>query len=114
MNSKNETKNIKDYNNLLKEAKKQHKKIFVDVYTDWCGFCKEMDETTFSNPQVKAELKKNYIIIKINGDFNKKLSEKYKIEGYPTLIVLNSNGKVIKKYTGYQVPKEFLKWLTKK
>jgi len=110
LNSTNEDKNIKDFNTLLKVAKNQNKKIFVDFYADWCYWCNKMDETTFSNPQVKAKLK-NYILIKINGDFNKKLLNKYKIDGYPTLLVLNYNGKVIKNYTGYQDPKEFLKWL---
>ena len=90
LNSKNETKNIKDFNTLLKEAKKEHKKVFIDFYADWCGWCHKMDETTFSDPKVEAKLK-NYIIIKINVDFNIKLLKKYKIYGYPTSIILNSN-----------------------
>ncbi|MDD3985259.1 MAG: thioredoxin family protein [Methanobacterium sp.] len=75
INSKNETKNIKDCDALLKKAKKQHKKIFVNVYTDYyCSGCYKMDKTTFSNPQVKAKLK-NYILIKVNAAYAAKLSK---------------------------------------
>lgn len=47
---------------------KQPKKIFVDVYTDWCGWCKKMDATTFKDPSVVSQLNANFYAIKLNAE----------------------------------------------
>jgi thioredoxin-related protein len=44
------------------------KKIFVDVYTDWCGWCKRMDATTFSHPVIAEKLNGNWIPVKIDAE----------------------------------------------
>lgn len=48
--------------------KKQPKKIFVDVYTTWCGPCKMMDKNTFSNPDVAAYLNKHFYAVKFDAE----------------------------------------------
>jgi thioredoxin-related protein len=52
----------------IKAAKKSPKKVFVDVYTDWCGWCKRMDKTTFSDPTVAAYLNKNFYPVKFDAE----------------------------------------------
>ncbi|MBI9039629.1 MAG: DUF255 domain-containing protein [Bacteroidales bacterium] len=44
------------------------KKLFVDVYTDWCGWCKKMDATTFSNPVIVKYINDNYYPIKFDAE----------------------------------------------
>ena len=44
------------------------KKFLVDVYTDWCGWCKVMDKNTFTDPGVKAYLEENYHLVKFNAE----------------------------------------------
>ncbi len=44
------------------------KKFFVDVYTDWCGWCKTMDKETFSKPEVAAYLNAHYYPVKLNAE----------------------------------------------
>ncbi len=44
------------------------KKIFIDVYTDWCGWCKRMDATTFSHPEIAKYMSLNYINVKLNAE----------------------------------------------
>lgn len=44
------------------------KGVLVDVYTDWCGYCKIMDKHTFTDPEVVAYLKENYHLIKFNAE----------------------------------------------
>lgn len=44
------------------------KKIFVDVYTDWCGWCKRMDATTFSNDSLIAEMERMYYLVKLDAE----------------------------------------------
>lgn len=44
------------------------KKIFVDIYTDWCGWCKRMDANTFSHPQIAAYINENFYAVKLNAE----------------------------------------------
>ncbi len=44
------------------------KKMFVDVYTDWCGWCKRMDVTTFAHPVIADKLNSDWIAVKINAE----------------------------------------------
>lgn len=48
--------------------KKQPKKVFVDVYTDWCGWCKVMDKKTFSNKEVIKYMNKNFYAVKLDAE----------------------------------------------
>ncbi|MFA8451491.1 MAG: thioredoxin family protein [Bacteroidales bacterium] len=52
----------------IEKAKKEDKKVFIDVYTDWCGYCVKMDKTTFSNSEVAKEMNKHFIAIKFNAE----------------------------------------------
>ena len=44
------------------------KKIFIDVYTDWCGWCKKMDQMTFNNPEVSDYMNANFYMVKFNAE----------------------------------------------
>ena len=47
---------------------KAPRKIFVDVYTDWCGWCKKMDVSTFKEPAVVAMMNKHFYAVKLNAE----------------------------------------------
>lgn len=51
-----------------KAAGKKPKKIFMDIYTDWCGWCKKMDAETFEKPQVASYLNENFYPVKFNAE----------------------------------------------
>ncbi|MEO0311800.1 MAG: hypothetical protein RIQ89_1457 [Bacteroidota bacterium] len=44
------------------------KKIFIDVYTQWCGWCKRMDQTTFTDPKIVSAMNKDYYAVKIDAE----------------------------------------------
>lgn len=90
-----------DLNSALNEAKNSNKPVFIDFYTTWCPYCKQLDETTLSDPRVKAKLAKDYVVAKINADQYPDAASNYKIYGYPTLLFLNPNGQEIKRFEGY-------------
>ena len=48
--------------------KKEPMKIFIDFYTDWCGWCKRMDAQTFANPIIAAYLNKHFYAVKIDAE----------------------------------------------
>ena len=50
------------------EMKKEPRFVWVDVYTDWCGWCKRMDKTTFSNPDVIKYINKHFYAVKFNAE----------------------------------------------
>ncbi len=52
----------------LELHKENPKKIFIDIYTNWCGWCKKMDATTFSNPVIAEYLNKYYYPVKFNAE----------------------------------------------
>ncbi|NYB53002.1 MAG: thioredoxin family protein [Methanobacteriaceae archaeon] len=91
-----------DLNQALQEARTNNKSVFVDFYADWCAYCKEMDEETYRDPQVKEKLSQNYVLVKVNVDGNPDLSLKYKAYSLPTMIILDSEGNEVKRIVGYQ------------
>jgi len=56
------------FEDAYKLNKKKHKKMFVDVFTDWCGWCKKMDKETFQDPEVAKYMQKNFICVKLNAE----------------------------------------------
>ena len=86
----------------LKESRKSGKPIFIDVYTDWCGPCKMLDDTVYRD---KAFIKESreWIMVKINPEKSSagaKVAEKYKVTGFPTLIFTDSSGKQVHSFSG--------------
>jgi thioredoxin 1 len=97
-----------DINSSLKEAQKSNKLVFIDFYTDWCSYCKELNKETFTDQNVKEKFAQKYVIVKINGDTYPDLTSKYKVYGYPTLVILDANGNEIKRQEGFVSATELL------
>lgn len=103
----------KKFNDGMAQAKKTGKKVLIDVYTDWCSWCKKMDANTYSNPKVQEYLQKNYILVKLNpekdGDVQydgkkfsaAEFSQGMGITGYPATLFLKSSGEPITILPGY-------------
>lgn len=110
----------KKFNEGMKQAKISGKKILVDVYTDWCGWCKTMDTNTYADKKVSAYLTKNFIIIKLNAEGNEKInyagqtmspaefSQGMGVNGYPATLFLKSNGEAITLLPGYAEADRFI------
>ena len=57
-----------DFEEALAANEKKPKKMFLDMYTDWCGWCKKMDQSTFVNPVIVEYMNKNYYAVKFNAE----------------------------------------------
>ncbi|HEY9714135.1 MAG TPA: thioredoxin family protein, partial [Chroococcales cyanobacterium] len=100
-----------DLNAALAEAKAQKKLVMVDFYTDWCGWCKVLDRETYGNSEVQSFVNQNMVPVKINAEeptAGKAAASKYKVDGYPTILILDSSGKVLKEIGGFVAPEFFL------
>lgn len=101
-----------DYKKAQDEAKANHKFVLLDFTgSDWCGYCIQLDRAILSQPQFKDYATKNLVLVEI--DFprrksipqetrkqNQELAERYQIEGFPTLVILNGDGKAVWRYEG--------------
>jgi len=56
------------FEEAVAKSNKEPKKLLIDIYTDWCGWCKRMDKTTYSNPEVIKVINNYYYPVKLNAE----------------------------------------------
>ncbi len=99
-----------DWNAAREAARKSDKPIMIDFYTDWCGWCKKLDRDTYSDKRVQALLKQGFVPLKLNAEKNgRQLAQKYGVRGYPTILFVNADGKVLHRIGGYKPPEPFVR-----
>ncbi|HEY1793007.1 MAG TPA: thioredoxin family protein [Opitutaceae bacterium] len=103
-----------NYPSALAQAKKEHKLLLLDFTgSDWCIWCKRTDKEVFDTAKFKEYADKNLILVKVDFPEERKMPEsvkaqneglkdKYDIQGFPTLIVLNPHEKVVYTQVGYK------------
>lgn len=99
------------FEKAIKQAQSSGKLIFIDVHTSWCGPCKEMAKTTFLDAEVGKEFNKRFINLKIDAEKDTDgpmISKAYTVTGYPTLLFINGEGKLIRKLVGKQSKEKLL------
>jgi thiol:disulfide interchange protein DsbD len=101
-----------DLEGALAKAKTEHKVVLVDIYAEWCAQCKELDEKTWPEAGVKQWLAQNAVAIRIDTDARRKdLATKLQIRSYPTVILLDAEGRELRRLLGFQKPATMQAWL---
>lgn len=111
-----------DLDKALADAKASKKSVLVEFTgSDWCPPCIAMRKNVFSKKEFVQAASKNFILVELDfpkadkalADKNQPLAEKYKIEGFPTVVLLNSEGKEFNRFFASEFPKteDFLKHL---
>lgn len=126
-------------NEALAAQAQNPKKIFMDVYTDWCGPCKMLDKNTFTNKRLIRYVNKHYYAVKFDGEGTEAIDYKdftytnpnhqperkgrnaqhffadaLRINAYPSLVFFDENGDLIQALPGYKTAEEleiFLKMI---
>lgn len=130
------------FNEAIAAQKKNPKKIFMDVYTVWCGPCQHLDKKTFKNKDVVNYINENYYAVKFNGEGNEIVDYKgqkfenkgydparaerrnashpfasyLQVQAYPTMLFFDEKGEFLQPLTGYFSPSQieiFLKLFAK-
>lgn len=84
-------------NEARKKAAEEGRLLFANFHAEWCAPCQWMDKNTYSSPMVSELLQQNYISVKINIDKEEGyfLKKTYDIKYLPTVLIFNSEGKLI-------------------
>ena len=92
-------------------AKSEHKYVLVDIYTDWCGWCKRLDSNVFSNGTLAGYLQKDFVCVKLNAEDSHEgtaVATSYKVNGYPCGLVFAPDGKLAGKISGYEEAPDYI------
>ena len=117
------------FEEAIEKSKKEKRKIFIDVYTDWCGWCKVMDRQTFSQADIAKYLNEKFYPVKLNAEQREDIefrgaTFKYIASGrrgyhqlaaallqnklsYPTVVFLDEDFNMIQPLPGFKKPKDF-------
>ncbi len=117
------------FEEAIEKSKVEKKKIFIDVYTDWCGWCKVMDKNTFNQPVIAKYLNDNFYAVKLDAEQEANITfrdQTFKFVpsgrrgyhelaaallnnkmSYPTVVFLDENFNMIQPLPGYQKPDRF-------
>ena len=130
---KKEQKSIIEWHSFAdayKMNKKKPKKLFVDVYTDWCGWCKKMDKETFMDPDIAKYMQKNFYCVKLDAETKDTIvidtvkfvnknpggrggNNQLAVEllrgkmSYPSYVFLNEQGQVLTVVPGFMTSENF-------
>jgi thioredoxin-related protein len=104
------------------------KKIFIDVYTDWCGWCKRMDAGTFKDSLISNYISENYYAVKLDAETKDTIRFRDKVfvfkpemksnelaisllngkMGYPSFVMMDEKYSILQPLSGYQTTEELL------
>jgi thioredoxin-related protein len=119
------------FEQAIEKSKTEKRAIFIDVYTDWCGWCKVMDKSIFNDPEVAKLLNEKFYAVKFNAEQREDVTFggttfKYVASGqsgyhqlaaallnnklsYPTVVFLDENFNMLQPLAGYRKAPEFHK-----
>ncbi len=101
------------FETALTEAAESGKMVLLDVYTDWCGYCRKMNEETYSDERVQEMLDKYFHSVKLDAESNDMIEHnevvvtQYEVArmlgvtGYPTTVFLDSDGTPVGSQPGF-------------
>lgn len=110
----------RDWDPGLAEAQKSKRPVLVDVYTQWCGWCRRMDKDVYARPDVRDYLQKKFVTVKVDAEASdaaryegkaltsRTLAARFRVTGYPTTVFLRSDGGHLANVPGYIPADRFL------
>ena len=119
------------FEDAVERCAKAHKMVFIDVYTDWCGWCKRMDQSTFANPVIAKYMNDHFYCVKFDAERQDTISFQGRqfvgsmrpdgrkgshqlanslLKGkmsYPSYVIMNEGMRTLQVIGGYQTEQQF-------
>jgi thioredoxin-related protein len=92
-------------------ATKNNVAVIAYLYTDWCGYCRQMDNTTFKDPALIDQISSEFAWLRLNPEKSpdgQRLQRRFGVSGFPTVLVLDSEGNELTRIQGFVPPARFL------
>ena len=114
----------RSWNAGIAEAAATGRPVLVDVYTEWCGWCKRMDRDVYSRADVREYLASHFVTIKLDAESSAPgkyegrsltssgIAQRFRVSGYPTTVFLRANGEHLVNVPGYIPADRFKLMLT--
>lgn len=112
------------FEDAVKANEFEPKMLLVDVYTDWCGWCKKMDKETFTDPKVIEYINDKFYAVKLNAEdtsrtfefkgneYNEaQMAAAMRVRSYPNFVIIDPTMQNITQLPGYRQPDQFLEGL---
>lgn len=100
-----------DLDSAIVTAKAQKKPMMIDLYTDWCEWCKKLDANVFPDATVGIAAS-NFVPVRLNAEIaGQQVAQRFGISEFPTIIFLDPDGSLVGRISGYMDPPEFAKTL---
>lgn len=98
------------FDEIKAKALKENKLIFIDAYTAWCGPCKQMAKSVFTNDTVADHYNKNFVNAKFDMEKGEgiEIAKKYQVQCYPNLLFVDGNGNLVHRIAGGMAVKDFI------
>lgn len=91
----------KDFAAALGQARAQGRRVFVDFQTTWCGPCRQMEQLVYT-AQAVVDAARGCVPVVLDGDEQRELVKRYQVTAYPTMLLLDADGKELKRAVGYR------------
>lgn len=102
-----------EYEAALSKAKEQDKKSFIYFYTEWCTYCKKVENDLFKDSDVAGYLNEHFVSASVNvkGNESKRIAKDYGVSGFPTFWFLEEDSSKLNYLPGYIEKDKFLQVL---
>ncbi|HUV14868.1 MAG TPA: thioredoxin fold domain-containing protein [Acidobacteriota bacterium] len=101
-----------DPESAFAEAVDGKQAVLTFLYTDWCGYCRQMDQSTFQDPAVIGQLGSEYSWLRLNAETDPagaEMRQRFGVTGFPTVLILDEGGDEIDRLQGFVPAPQFVK-----
>lgn len=98
----------RSYKQAAEEARQRRRPILIKVTATWCGPCRQMQQLTFTDERVRRRLGRDFILLELDADEHSQVIADFRVEAFPTTLVVSPELNVIKRLKGFQSARDLV------